>query len=65
MILLDNCSHKFEGALLLSGSYWIGGDENDSDTELKTVGKGQKTCPKGVLQLLQGKLPFAGQRRGM
>ena len=63
MMLFDNCSHKFAGALLLSGSYWIGGDESGPETDKKTVGKGQKACPQTVLQLRGRQLPFARQRR--
>lgn len=36
-----------------------GGDVYDSQTKLKTVGKGQKTCPQRVLQLRGRQLPFA------
>ena len=37
----------------------------DSETELKTVGKGQKACLQGVLQLRGRLLSFAGRRRAM
>lgn len=45
-------------AFLLPGFQNEGGDAYDSETHGETVGKGQKACPQGVLQLLQGKLSF-------
>lgn len=46
-------------AILLPKFRMDGGEKYDSETERKTVGKGKKACPQRVLQLLQGKLPFA------
>ena len=52
-------------AFLLPGFQNEGRYEYDSETKLKTVGKDQKACPQGMLQLLQGKLSFAGRRRAL
>ena len=38
-------------AFLLPGFQNEGGDVFDSETKLKTVGKGQKACPQRMLQL--------------
>jgi hypothetical protein len=43
----------------------IGGNAYDSETKLKTVGKGKKTRPQKVLQLRGQQLPFAGRRRAL
>ena len=56
-------SRRETGGFLLPGFQNEGGDVYDSETKRKTVGKGQKACPQGMLQLLQGKLSFAGRRR--
>ena len=63
MMIFDNCSHKFVEAFLLSGTYWIGGDGNEPETNEKTISNGQKACPQTVLQLCGRQLPFARQRR--
>ena len=52
-------------AFLLPGFQNEGRYEYDSETKLKTVGEGQKTCPQGMLQLRGRLLPFAGRRRAM
>ena len=38
-----------------------GGDVYDSETKLKTVGKGQKACPQRMLQLRGRQLSFVGR----
>ena len=50
-------------AFLLPGFQNEGRYEYDSETKLKTVGKGQKACPQRMLQLLGRLLSFAGRRR--